>query len=535
MDNISQAIVKWQEILGENKVIIDKDQLIKNSVTTTGVKKHPICRLEPDTSEEVSKILEIANEFHVTVYPYSRGNNHGYNSSCSYSDKSVLINLSDMKRIISYDNYFGYIEIEPGVTFKQLYEYVANHMPDRMISGFGGSMSASIIGNALDRGVGKGVYGNREKSSIITEVITAQGAVLNLKDKLGLDDITGVFSHATVGPSLNELFYQSNYGVVTKMIVYLESIPEYMTVLAFSVPKDDMLPKIVEKLNLLNKLKVIEPVYSLYNDERLAVGSGLGKKSEYIDQGYTTKAAIKDIIDKLSERYKRKLSRWNSSFAIHCSCKEESDLRIAQIQNILGDTIDGFSYSSITKSQAKEIIQNSLSYADSNPPESEFKFLFNLGFTNDYDQQTLYWKSKASMTSESVAVIDGSGLIFFVPKIPFKPENIKESLEIVKTISDKYDYEVPVTYQFKSQYFCYLVLPVLFDKNNQNDVDKAYKYYIELFNSFKDKGYIPYRVPDISMRDMFSKDTNYNDLTHKIKTIFDPNNIIDPIKYMYHK
>ena len=34
---------------------------------------------------------------------------------------------------------------------------------------------------------------------------------------------------------------------------------------------------------------------------------------------------------------------------------------------------------------------------------------------------------------------------------------------------------------------------------------------------------------------MFSKDTNYNDLTHKIKTIFDPNNIIDPIKYMYHK
>ena len=65
-----------------------------------------------------------------------------------------LNNLSELKDIKHYDDEVGSITVEPGVTQQSLYDFLENHGSKHMVPTTGAGPSASILGNACERGYG---------------------------------------------------------------------------------------------------------------------------------------------------------------------------------------------------------------------------------------------------------------------------------------------------------------------------------------------------------------------------------------------
>lgn len=515
-ENLKKAIEEWQIYLNDNCILLNADNISKYQYSTLGSHYTTKCVLTPTSSEELSLCLKISNKYNIKVFPISRGQNHGYNSAVPLSNNTVVIDLRNMDSIIEYNQEFGYVVIEPGVTFIELYKFLADKGCNHLISGFTGSPHASIMGNALDRGIGRGQYGNRQLSCEVKEIALANGTLVDLRDRYNFNDTTINLQHSVMGIDLGPLFYQSNLCVVTKVIIHLEPIPEYLLIISIEIDSDEKMLQAISKFKNLNNMRVIEPVYAIYNDIKLLVSSGIYKKSDM-----NLKHPLPSELG---------LSKWNSSFAIHCSCEEELHFKRRLITEQLNDLSTDLSFKHIDKLSAIKLIQASLKIGFE-PNKSEIKYLFNLGFTNDSDQKTLYWDSKTLFSQRTDPVDDNCGLIFFAPKIPFNPSHIKQALYLLNKTAEMHGMETPITIQFKSKQIVCLILPIIFNLAEENSKIKAHNYYNELFDLFSKNGYIPSRVNSISMPVIFNTHNSFNDLYKKIKFAFDENEIISPNRY----
>lgn len=61
-----------------------------------------------------------------------------------------------MQQIVEYNERLAYVTVEPGVTVRQLYHFLEEHHSPHFVSVVGGPMDTSLIGNAIERGLGTG-------------------------------------------------------------------------------------------------------------------------------------------------------------------------------------------------------------------------------------------------------------------------------------------------------------------------------------------------------------------------------------------
>jgi 4-cresol dehydrogenase (hydroxylating) len=522
-----ELIKKWIDLLGKQQVLTDEKELLLYNLSSLGLKSKVCCVLVPANVRGLSACLTLANEHSIPVHPISCGKNYGYGSLSSYQGESVVIDLKRLNHISECNAQYGYVIVEPGVTFRQVYQHIAEHAPNYKLSSFGGSSQASMIGNALERGLGKGITGNREVSSEAMEIVLADGSIVSLKDNLNFPDKTAIFQHSTIGINLSPLLFQSNLAVVSKMIIWLEPIPEYMHLITFAVERENQLKSLLIILQELIQKNLIIPVYSFYNDIRLMVGSG--KRLDDYPQTSFVKIK-KNILAELKENYGREISVWNSSFCVASSCLEEGELKAKLIEEKLKKITSFITVDVIDKKTAKKFIKKSAN-DDYKVKESDFRFLFNLGYTNEYDQQSLYWRMPRSTKRSDNPVQDGCGLIWFAPKIPFDANQISFFYKELKKIATQFNRELPVTFQVKSPHLICGIIPILFNQQDQQSTKDAYQFYYALLEMSCEKGYLPYRLPNISMEVLFSGDNPYFDLLKKIKNAFDTKGIISPGRY----
>ena len=154
LQQLTQAQRALESALGAGKVFFeDLDRTSYQDKFAVDDAAHlPAGAIAPTTVEEVQAALRIANQFRVPIWPISRGKNLGYGGSAPLLGGSVVMDLSRMKRI-EFDEEFGTVLLEPGVGFYDLYDFIqANKLPYWLSTP--GNSWGSVIGNALDRGVG---------------------------------------------------------------------------------------------------------------------------------------------------------------------------------------------------------------------------------------------------------------------------------------------------------------------------------------------------------------------------------------------
>ena len=116
----------------------------------------------PRDVPDIQAIMRLCNEFEIPVWPFSIGRNVGYGGAAPRVPGSVGLDLGcHMHKVVECDVDGAYMLVEPGVTFFDAYDYlVKNNLTDKLwldVPDLGGG---SIIGNAIERGVGYTPYGD---------------------------------------------------------------------------------------------------------------------------------------------------------------------------------------------------------------------------------------------------------------------------------------------------------------------------------------------------------------------------------------
>ena len=192
------------------------------------------------STEEVSKLLQYAHANKIPVTPRGAGTN--LVGSTVPVDGGIILDLSQMNRILELDTETMTVTVEPGLLLQDLQAYVEEHGlfyppdPGEKASSIGGNISTNAGGM---RAVKYGVTRDYVRG---LEVVTADGTVLtvggkNVKDASGLS-----LKHLYIGS-------EGTLAVITKCI--LKVIPKPETSLSILVPYPDLKTGIGSVLNIL--------------------------------------------------------------------------------------------------------------------------------------------------------------------------------------------------------------------------------------------------------------------------------------------
>lgn len=229
--------------------IVDQEALVASAV------------VYPGSTADVQTIVRWANTTGYPLYPISLGRNLGYGGAAPRVPGGVVVDLGRrMHKIINIDADNASCVVEPGVTYFRLYEEIQKRGLPLWIDtpDLGGG---SLLGNAVDRGVGYTPYGDHWANHCGMEVVLPNGELLRtgmgaLPGPNGTDNPTWQsFQHA-YGPSVDGIFSQSNFGIVVSMGFWL--MPEVANQsYCFTFPNEDDFEQIVDVIRPLAQQRIL--------------------------------------------------------------------------------------------------------------------------------------------------------------------------------------------------------------------------------------------------------------------------------------
>ena len=245
--------------------------------TMPGGDKPPAGVVYPGSPADVQAIVRAANAHSVALYPISTGNNIGLGSRSAATSGQVVVDLGRrMNRILDINEKLAFAVVEPGVSYQTLYDELVRRGNRLMLDVTSGPPQGGMIGNALDKGAGYSPYFDHFGFSCGLEVVLGNGEVLRTGD--GALDATELINWHTskysFGPILDGLFTQSNYGIVTRMGVWLLPRPPALRSFHFIFPDDDDLEAIVELCRPLKLSNFVPTLFRVSNDLYLCGSEG---------------------------------------------------------------------------------------------------------------------------------------------------------------------------------------------------------------------------------------------------------------------
>lgn len=255
-----RALAACERIVGREWVLAtdaDRDSYLDIYAPGDEAAHAPAAAVCPASSAEVQALIRIANEHRVPLWPISRGKNYGYGGAAPLMSGTVVLDMTRMNRILEVDERLGYCRIEPGVGFFDLHEYLQRQRIPLWM-GNPGNAWGSVIGNALERGNSSTPYGEHSANLCGLEVVLPSGELVRTGTGAMANSATGSLFRHGYGPSWDELFVQSNFGIVTQAGFWLMPEPEAMLTMTLRVPRPEDIHWLVDVLRPFRLRRVIE-------------------------------------------------------------------------------------------------------------------------------------------------------------------------------------------------------------------------------------------------------------------------------------
>ena len=185
----------------------------------------------------------------------------------------MLVDLGRLNRIVDFNEELAYVTIEPGVTQRQLYEFLRERGSRLWMDATGASPDCSIIGNTMERGFGHTPMGDHCSNVCGFEVVLPDGECI----ETGFARFPGAHDRRLEplgrGPSLDGLFSQSNFGIVTRMSVWLMPAPEHFEAFFFMCSAEAGIGPIIDALRPLRMNGTLRSVMHIGNDYKVLAGT----------------------------------------------------------------------------------------------------------------------------------------------------------------------------------------------------------------------------------------------------------------------
>lgn len=518
--------IQWAQNTIPLAIIVDPEYLDSENLNTFGTKGLLIGSLLPRSIDELKIILQGCNRYLQKIHPISTGRNWGFGSKLPYQANTWLLDLSLLQNISEYDSQMGTVCLEPGVTQRQLIQYLEKHHSDFILDVTGSSADTSIVGNTLERGI---AYNSLRINSVIRlrvltmggdEIDTGYGAWPEAR-------VTNLFPSAP-GPGLESLFFQSNLGIVTSVTIQLARKPQHEIFFNFNFSQKD-LPKVVEAFGTIKKqypwqsivhianrgrtgrmsLMILQAIEKqLYNSQGLSQGT-LEKMNrqfplEWIAIGSIKgpKALTRDILKQirlhLAGRGKL-ISFTESKLSFALQVSRRFKLRNMQIALEFSRILSGLSQGRPT---------NATIHGFFSPDQN---------FGADHPQAPNY--------------VDSSpiGFIYCVPLAPLNGEAAEALLNLVTEHCKTWHFTPEVTFNTITSTVLEGVFSVSFHKSDEAEKNRAHHCIRELHKNLINQGFFPYRLP-VGLQDFNLQSESQKKLLRQIKSILDPNSLVDPMR-----
>jgi FAD/FMN-containing dehydrogenase len=243
MDAIYQALV---EIVGEDYASNRPEELFTYSKDLgTSEPKFPDYVAAPKTSEQVQKIVLLANEKMVPVVPLGGGMSLA--GLALPLQGGIAVDLKRMDQIIELNEKARYVVVEAGTSNGKLTSYLHKKYPHLMHSEPGAPPAATIGGNIAIHGQGDMAHPHGFNSDMINgmEVILPTGEVCT-------------FGSCSIGSSWYTLHplpdvglflgWNGSTGIITKISLRLFPCKKIREMDLFAVEDEELIPELLFKL-----------------------------------------------------------------------------------------------------------------------------------------------------------------------------------------------------------------------------------------------------------------------------------------------
>jgi 4-cresol dehydrogenase (hydroxylating) flavoprotein subunit len=449
----------------------------------------------PATTEEVQAVVRLANEHKTPLWPVSRGKNLGYGANAPRMPGSIVLDLGRMNKVLELNTELGFCVVEPGVSYFDLYEHIERAKAPLWMS-VPGNAWGSVLGNALDHGMGYTPYGQHARNLCGMEVVLPDGDLM----RTGMGAMEGNHSWhlfpLSYGPDWTQMFTQSNMGVVTKAGMWLQPAPETSLQLTFDIPEEGDIGWVVDTVTPLKLSGVI--------DQNVFIPSWLGK--------IVLKGQRKDFWDKDGA-----MPEWRVQELL-----KEHKLGYWQVQvRLYGDE-------SLNKARA-EIIKKAFKQHLPAPPQEVW---WREGEErNQYDPTVGVPSAVALQMGDWVG---GRGAhMGFSPVVPSNSKHILGQLKRSRKIIADYDVDFYASFTISGRSANNINM-LMYDRDKPAQVSNMRKLFNALIDDTAKAGYGEYRT-HLGWMDSVNQTYDFNNnaqrrLNEKVKDALDPNGILAPGK-----
>jgi 4-cresol dehydrogenase (hydroxylating) len=526
------AIEAWKQEIGADSVLSEFQTLEEYTRSTCASKRTIVAVLKPTSLEQVQQIVAVSNKHLIPLSPISQGKQWGMGSKLPVKDGAAIVDLSGMNRILEVSEEFHYAVVEPGVTQRQIIEYIEQKKLSLMLNVTGSTSCTSLIGNAMDRGVG--YFDTRADGISNMEIVLGNGETI----QTGF----GHFSNARtknlyphgIGPSLDGLFQQGNFGIVTSACIDLIPKPEAQMAAIVKIDDENKLPLLIEALKSLHNRGVYTTIAHIGNRERSYITLAPLLYEQLIANGAPAGEATRNKAVQMLED--GGFGPWSAAIGVLGS---KAQLKLAKKE--IHKAVSGFSKTLFLNDAALEKAEkllNALSFIPACKNQLmmlkavEPVYGFTRGDTTDKSLQAVYWAAGDFKQLDNPNPDDSdSGVMFCLPIFPASGKMVLDAVKDTRDTFARHGFEAAITVNLMDGKAMEGVVSLAFDRRNTEQADKALECIQEMERRYMEQGFPPYRVGINSMHQVVHENDTFWKTVRDLKKALDPNGIIAPGRY----
>lgn len=452
----------------------------------------------PGSVEELQAIVRVADKYEIPLWTSSQGRNNGYGGPSARVAGSVLVSLRRMNRILEINTELAYAVVEPGVRWLDLYEAL-HELGDELLLSVPDIGWGSVIGNSLDNGMTYLPLGSDFAAPCGLEVVLADGSLLRTGMGAIPDNPSWHVYKRGLGPVLDPLFMQSNYGIVTRMGVWLMRRPRAYTPLYLSVPREHQLAQAIDLVRELRLDGVIRGVPNIQN--LITMGTQFPEHMGMFPGADATWS--EERLDELADA--TGIGRWGVRTALWGD-PEVVELQVKRIREEWAK-IDG----------------SRVDHLGTFTPE------------NWHELSTFMERISAGVPSLDMMeqMPDWVGHVGFSPIVPLRGDEVVRVVEQIKArVIERTGANFVCAVFPTNDRSAMIVSAMSFDRGNEEHVKATFDTVRQLIVELGEQGYGEYRahldVMDLAAEQYSYGDHAYRRFTESIKNAVDPKGILSP-------
>lgn len=524
------ALKGWAGVIGSENVILDEPARREAETATFETRSRIPAILRPGTRDEVAECLRVATARRIPVYPVSGGKNWGYGSRVPTGNAAVLMDLSRLNRILDFSEELAYVTVEPGVTQAQLFEFLAERRSALWMDATGASPYSSLIGNTLERGFGHTPYGDHFAHSSGMEVALPTGEIIETGFGRFANAAATPIYRWGVGASLDGLFTQSNFGVVTRMTLWLMPAPEYFQAYYFQCGSDEALASTIDALRPLRLNGVIRSSSHIGNDYKVITAI-----EQYPWDAMGGRTPLQgEVLMRL--RRQLKIGSWNGSGALY-----GTKAQVKEARRLLRRALAG------TAGKLQFVDDKLLALAGRFAGPAELLTGWNVrralevlgpvyrlmkGVPTDHPLLSTYWRKRTPPPKEHMDPDrDGCGLLWCSPVVPNTGHHARRVTQAVSGLVLESGFEPAISLTMLTDRSLSCIICLTYDREQPGEDAAAMSCYRRLLRTLAELGYHSYRLSVASM-DSAAGSAEYTKVLQRIKNSLDPAGILAPGRYL---